>query len=85
MFADQQTTLKAKEKELKVKKAELKIKQGDQQRQQKWRCEVQKKLKEAFIQNPVLKKTLRMYDAQGRSRLAEEQPAMLKAIVDNYA
>ena len=78
---EQEVELKEKEK----KKTELEAclkKYFKNIRQQKSRAEKKRRLNELFVSNPELKKALKVRERHGRPRIEDDQPFLLKAIVD---
>jgi len=70
------------ERDLKAKESELSAKRKAQQRQQKFRCDKKSKFEELCQQNPELQKQLNMRKSRGRPSVDDDQPDLLKAIVD---
>jgi len=67
---------------LREKKASLKLKRLAQERQAKFRSEKKSKLEELCQKNPELKQELKIRNSRGRPCAEEDQPELLKAIVD---
>ena len=77
----EQTLRRKKAKKLELEK-ELKRKIDDQKRQKKARDNRKAKLQAAIEKNPDLQKTLNVRHGVGRPRLEDDQPLLLKTIVD---
>jgi len=79
---DQEAELRAKKKLKLELETELKKRVGDQNRQQKARAKKKKLLTAACEKFPELRESLLLREKQGRPRIEEEQPLLLKTIVD---
>ena len=79
---EEKKLLKKKEVELNALKKKLKSMENDVMRQRKSRSNKKRKLEEAMLEFPDLKKRLKMSDNQGRPRLEENHEGILEAILE---
>jgi hypothetical protein len=82
-LTDEERKKKSKlQTELKEVETAIKRRQSEQERQQKSRATKKMKLEELCMTNPDLKKQLNVRDKPGRPALTDDQPDLLKTIVD---
>ena len=79
---EEKQILKKKEVELNALEKKLKSMEKDVMRQRKSRSNKKRKLEEAMLEFPDLKKRLKMSDNQGRPRLEENHEGLMEAILE---
>jgi hypothetical protein len=82
LTGDQQEDLKRKKKELDRLEKQLALKKRNQRTQKQSRVNRAKAMKVFLAKHPEMQKQLKLRDHVGRPSLTEDQPELLKAIVD---
>lgn len=74
--------LRSKESSLEEKRKRLIGLQKSKERSMKYRTSMKRRLEDAYKENPELRRKLKVHDNSGRPSAVEEQPELLKTIVD---